>query len=369
MKLKKNFHPRLFGFAGFSGAGKTTLIEKLIRGMKSYHIGFIKHDAHKFQMDYPGKDTFRQLEAGAHVVFINDSDHFNLQVKGESFTLEKEYFKDCDLVFVEGHKYSDHPKFLFLDSEGMALKEYQEGKITNVEAFILENRQMSELVDKPSFLRDDIEGLMTFIKGQIEASVSSVELNGLILAGGESSRMGSDKSLLNYHGLPQTEHLYQLTQKLNLKSFISCRTQQIEKLHLSHLPVIPDRFTGFGPLGGILSAMATYPDKAWLVMACDLPLLTIETLNELIKSRDPLKQGTAYFNQERKQFEPLFAIYEPGIYSRMLHFLGEGVSCPQKVLFNSRVKILPLASQGRLQNVNTPEDRAQVLKILETESL
>lgn len=369
MKLKKNFHPRMFGFAGFSGAGKTTLIEKLIKAMSSYHIGYIKHDAHKFQMDHPGKDTHRQYLAGAGMVFINDSDHFNLQVRGESFTLEKEYFKDCDLVFVEGHKYADHPKFLFLDSEEQALKEYQEGKLNNVEAFILENLDQSRPVDKPFFHRDDVEGLMKFIRGRIEASVKSVELYGLILAGGESSRMGSDKSLLNYHGLPQTEHLYNLAKEINLPSYISCKPQQMDRLELSHLPIITDRFSGFGPLGGILSAMATHPDKAWLVVACDLPLLTTATMNELILARDPLKQATAYFNQERKQFEPLFAIYEPGIYSRMLHFLGEGFSCPQKVLYNSSVKVLPLTTQGKLQNVNTPEDRVQVLKILETESL
>lgn len=369
MKLKKKFHPRMFGFAGFSGAGKTTLIEKLIFAMKSYHIGYIKHDAHSFEMDHVGKDTFRQYQAGARMVYINDPEHFSLQGKGESFTLEKEYFKDCDLVFVEGHKYSDHPKFLFLDQEGETLKEYQEGKINQVEAFILENENTPRPQDKPWFHRDDIEGVLTFIKKRIEASVSSIELYGLILAGGESRRMGSDKSLLNYHGQPHAEYLYNLTQELNLPSFISCRAEQVEKLNLSQLPVIPDRFRGFGPLGGILSAMATYPDKAWLVMACDLPLITTETIKELISARNPLKQATAYFTKERNLFEPLFAIYEPGIYSRMLHFLGQGQKCPQKALFNSSVNILPIETQGRLLNVNTPEDREKALKMLGMESV
>ena len=73
MKLKNNFHPRLFGFAGFSGSGKTTLIEKLIVQMKNqFVIGYIKHDAHHFSIDHQGKDTFRQYAAGAQVVFIND---------------------------------------------------------------------------------------------------------------------------------------------------------------------------------------------------------------------------------------------------------------------------------------------------------
>jgi molybdopterin-guanine dinucleotide biosynthesis protein A len=81
--------------------------------------------------------------------------------------------------------------------------------------------------------------------------------------------------------------------------------------------------------------------------------------------RDPLKQATAYFNSERKMFEPLFTIYEPHIYSRLLHFLGERVSCPQKVLFNSSIKRLELPSQNFLFNANTPEEGRSVMELLE----
>jgi molybdopterin-guanine dinucleotide biosynthesis protein B len=58
---------------GNSGAGKTTLLEKLIREMKrrGYRVAAIKHDAHNFQMDHPGKDTYRLAEAGSDVVMIS----------------------------------------------------------------------------------------------------------------------------------------------------------------------------------------------------------------------------------------------------------------------------------------------------------
>lgn len=365
MKLKNNFHPRLFGFAGFSGSGKTTLIEKLIQQMNNYRIGYIKHDAHRFSMDHEGKDTFRQYAAGAQVVYINDPAHFALQVKGQSYNLEKEIFKDCDLVLVEGHKYSNHPKFLLLDDEGLAEKEYQDGKITQVIATISLGPSTQKISDIPSFHRDDVQGIVAFLESKMKASLESVKLHGLVLAGGKSLRMGQDKALIDYHGLPQAKHLLQIMESLGIPGFLSCREDQVTRSGLTDVPVITDRFLDFGPLGGILSAMAQSPDKAWLIIACDLPFVTDEKISELISERDPLKQATAFYNQERKQFEPLFAIYEPSIYSRMLHFLGEGLHCPQKVLFNSSIKKLTLESQSFLENANTPEEKARVLKQLE----
>ena len=365
MKLKNNFHPRLFGFAGFSGSGKTTLIEKIISEMTKFNVGYIKHDAHRFSMDHEGKDTFRQYAAGAQVVFINDPDHFAIQVKGQSFTLEKEFFKDCDIVIVEGHKYSDHPKFLFLDDEGLAEKEYQDGTITNILGTISNSAPLKAIEGIPSFHRDDVESILTFLTHKMKESVKSVELYGLVLAGGKSSRMGEDKALIDYHGAPQAKHITRMLEDMNIKSYLSCRQDQMSRNELADVSTIADRFVDFGPLGGILSAMSRFPDKAWLVCACDLPLVSASAIEELVSQRDPLKQATAFFNEERNQFEPLFAIYEPQIYSRMLHFLGEGLLCPQKVLFNSSIKKLRLASQGFLVNANTPEERESIYSRIE----
>lgn len=369
MKLKKDFHPRLLGFAGFSGSGKTTLIEKIISEMPEYKIGYVKHDAHRFNLDHEGKDTYRQYQAGAQVVFINDPEHYALQVRGASFTLEKEFFKDCDVVLVEGHKYSDHPKFLFLDDEGVAEKEFLAGKITGVIGTISLREPIKKIDGLPAFHRDDVKCLISFILKRMKDSTESTLLQGLILAGGKSSRMGEDKALLKYHGVPQAKYLHETLESLNIKSFISCRDDQLTREGLSELPSITDRFIDFGPLGGILSAMSQYPNKAWLVIACDLPFVTTDKIADLIIERDPLKQATAFYNEERKQFEPLFAIYEPGMYSRMLHFLAEGFQCPQKVLFNSSIKKLRLESQDFLENANTPEERQKVLRTLEGLSL
>ena len=106
------------------------------------------------------------------------------------------------------------------------------------------------------------------------------KLYGLILAGGFSRRMGKDKSLLNYHGKPQIEYVHNLLQELCDKVFLSKR---IDQPSYKTTPSINDvePFLNKGPLGGILSAMKSFSDVSWLVLACDLPFVTKETLQTL----------------------------------------------------------------------------------------
>jgi molybdopterin-guanine dinucleotide biosynthesis protein B len=67
-------------FVGNSGVGKTTFLEKLIRVLKGrgYRIGAIKHDVHRFDIDYPGKDSWRLTEAGSDVVLLSSPDKLAL---------------------------------------------------------------------------------------------------------------------------------------------------------------------------------------------------------------------------------------------------------------------------------------------------
>ncbi len=195
-------------------------------------------------------------------------------------------------------------------------------------------------------------------------SLDGGELCALVLTGGKSTRMGYDKAMIDYHGLPQAEYLLEILKALGLKSYLSCRQEQLVADGFHNFLSIPDRFLGFGPLGGILSAMVEFPGTSWLVIACDLPFISKEKIVDLISKRNLKKQATAYFNLERKNFEPLFAIYESHIYSHLLYFLGQGVYCPQKILFNSKVEELELMSQSFLENANTPIEENKIREIL-----
>jgi molybdopterin-guanine dinucleotide biosynthesis protein B len=107
----------VFGFAGFSGSGKTTLIEQLIplftgRGLR---VSLIKHAHHTFDVDQPGKDSYRHRQAGAQEVLISSSRRWALmhELRGQaepSLDALIERMSACDLLLVEGFKRAAMPK-------------------------------------------------------------------------------------------------------------------------------------------------------------------------------------------------------------------------------------------------------------------
>lgn len=103
-------------FVAKSNTGKTTLLEKVIKELKNrgYRVGVIKHDAHRFDIDHPGKDSYRLTAAGADTMLITSSEKLALVKKHEETpSLEQliaTYFSDMDIVLTEGFKMSTLPK-------------------------------------------------------------------------------------------------------------------------------------------------------------------------------------------------------------------------------------------------------------------
>ena len=129
----------------------------------------------------------------------------------------------------------------------------------------------------------------------------------------------------------------------------------------TNYPLIPDRFSGLGPYGGILSAFRADPNSAWLCVATDLPLLDHSTLRYLIAHRNSSKLATCFHNRETGFPEPLITMWEPRAYPRLLQFLADGYSCPRKVLINSEVEEIKIDSTEAFTNVNTPDELTAVL--------
>ncbi|GAA0127224.1 molybdopterin-guanine dinucleotide biosynthesis protein B [Clostridium senegalense] len=116
LSLNKKVYPKIISIvATKSGTGKTTLIEKLIPILKekNWKVGVLKHDAHKFEMDKEGKDTYRFAQAGADNVIISSSTKLAMiQTLKEERTIEDilPLFKDVDLIIIEGFKNNRYPK-------------------------------------------------------------------------------------------------------------------------------------------------------------------------------------------------------------------------------------------------------------------
>lgn len=184
---------------------------------------------------------------------------------------------------------------------------------------------------------------------------------GLVLSGGQSRRMGRDKALLEYAGETQLGRAVRLLERHLERVFVSVRPDQADDAERRRFAQVIDRYTDIGPAAGILSALDTEPDVAWLVLACDLPNANDETIAMLLRQRSE-QPFTAFRSSGDGLPEPLCAIFRPLAREIVAGFVREGIVCPRKMMIRSDTQLLDLPDPAALDNVNTPEDleRARV---------
>ena len=181
---------------------------------------------------------------------------------------------------------------------------------------------------------------------------------GLVLAGGKSKRMGSDKALLVQDGETQLSRAVSLLGAHVERVFVSTRADHADDPERSKFEQIIDRYDDMGPLAGILSAMDSKPDVSWLVLACDLPNIDDATIAYLLQQCSSDHPVTAYESVHDGLPEPLCAIYRPDSRANIDSFVKEGLICPRKMLINSDTSLLTQPSPGALHNINSPDDLA-----------
>jgi molybdenum cofactor guanylyltransferase len=187
---------------------------------------------------------------------------------------------------------------------------------------------------------------------------------GLVLAGGSSSRMHTDKAALSYHGRSQLTEAMRLVTPLVHRAFVSVRADQTADPLRAGFAQIIDREVNVGPIAGILAAQEQFPHVAWLVIACDLPFLNTGTLEQLLAARDPARDSTAYLSSHDGLPEPLCAIYEPASNKTLAHYLREGRQCPRKFLLKGNVHLIGAADARALDNINTRDEYEAALGAL-----
>ena len=183
--------------------------------------------------------------------------------------------------------------------------------------------------------------------------LSTIKLNALILIGGHSTRMKTDKSVLVYNGLPQRDFLYDLLKPYCEQVFLSCREDQLSEL--TNFKTITDQYQNAGPLGAILTAFEKNTDSAWLVMACDMPFVNDKAVEFLIKHRNQTKNATAFQNPESQCLEPLFTIWEPSAYIFLKNAFEREQRSPMKILQQLDCETIIPVDDKWLVNVNSSE--------------
>ncbi|HFA50989.1 MAG TPA: molybdopterin-guanine dinucleotide biosynthesis protein MobA [Bacteroidetes bacterium] len=328
----------------------------------------------KWKVGYVDADHVQSAtNAEADLIYTDKISFHRFDMKGQFEQFQfRPIFNSMDAVIVNGNHFKAKKQVVVIDPKKEESLSRKLDRLTDVQMILLTEgmdapfgflkKHIPEIDEIPVFKITDIERIVSFFHKKMSEAIPPV--NGLVLVGGKSQRMGRDKGLLDYHGMPQRLYMANLLDGLCEKTYLSCRPDQMEEL-AGKYPLLPDTFAGLGPMGAILSAFREQPGAAWLVVACDLPLLDKSTLQFLLKNRNPSEMATTFRSPVNQFPEPLVTIWEPRSYPVLLQFLAQGYSCPRKALINSPVQILEAPRADALRNVNTVEELEEVMGRLE----
>jgi molybdopterin-guanine dinucleotide biosynthesis protein A len=264
---------------------------------------------------------------------------------------------DLDAVFVQDDATSRLPKILIV-GDGVP------PEAADVFAYVADEGACPILpASAPFYTRGDVSALAECVKAQLRAQAEARPLYGLVLAGGESTRMGTDKALLSYHGKPQFQHCHDSLSPICDRVYVSIRDKTTASDEMAGLHQIPDRFLGCGPLGGVLTALSVEPDAAWLVLACDLPFADADTLASLLTRRNPFQFASAFLADDGRP-EPLCAVYEPKSRFLLHQELAKGNESLRDILRGSRCALFAPPDPAALTNVNSKTDYEQRMTVL-----
>lgn len=185
-------------------------------------------------------------------------------------------------------------------------------------------------------------------------------LYGLVLAGGESRRMGVDKGLIAYHGVAQREVLFALLRTVCARVLLSVNAAQPmpEPERFQYLVDRPE-YAGNGPIGAVMGFRDAHPGAALLLVSCDLPYFGTEALQALMTARDLTRSATAFLNPENNRPEPLVTIYERPFLERLPGHFGNGIRSLQRILLDDPPALIRAFDLRWIHSADTPEDRAR----------
>jgi molybdopterin-guanine dinucleotide biosynthesis protein A len=183
-------------------------------------------------------------------------------------------------------------------------------------------------------------------------------LAGLVLAGGRSSRFGSDKGAAKIAGVALLDRSVALLATVVAPVYVAVRADQVDDPLRRRHELIVDQHVDMGPASALLSAHGRFPERGWFVIACDMPRLTAEALRRLREARDARAAATVYRSAVSGNPEPLCAIYEPATLAAFRRLVLSGgnpspLAFLVSLLAQNDLKLLQPDSPGLLTNVNT----------------
>ncbi|UCF43557.1 MAG: molybdenum cofactor guanylyltransferase [Planctomycetota bacterium] len=174
----------------------------------------------------------------------------------------------------------------------------------------------------------------------------------IIMAGGESVRMGRDKSMLPVGGRSMIEHIANQIRPHFDQVLISADDKA--KYGFLGVDVISDEVSGRGPLGGIASALKASANELNFVVACDIPEIDMARVKTML--RQGRENDAVVPRSGAAEYEPLFAVYKKGILGAIESALLSGNYRIMDALNSCRIKYVDVENSEWMKNLNTVED-------------
>lgn len=178
------------------------------------------------------------------------------------------------------------------------------------------------------------------------------DVTAIVMAGGKSSRMGTDKSQLPIGELPLIEYVLTQLRKIFRTIIISSNNKLLAK-QISE-QIVPDEKPGMGPVMGLISTMKKSPTDICFVQACDIPETNIDLLRKLLNKSDGFDAVVPRDSEGR--VEPLFAVYKKSAVKAMHHVLEHEEARANRIVAHCKTNFLELTDSTILRNINTPQD-------------
>lgn len=347
------FGAPVLAVCGFSGSGKTTLLESAIPRLveRGLAIAVVKHDAHGFEVDKPGKDSDRFYRAGATVTLSGMQQQFERRGAGAMLSLESVLARlglDHDLLLVEGHKDIALPKFWLESAEQRNSSQSDAPEnVTNIVGTLAWNGQR-------------LAAFMEFIERWLPKAWNARPLYRGLLMGGTSSRMGSVKQVLPFGGRALGEIAADALATGGNDARVVVLGPGVLPEALKTRVQLPDSPGFAGPGAGLIAAHRWAPEAAWIVAACDHPWLRSRHIEWLAAQRQPGRWAVIPAQPDGHPC-PTLAMYEP----QALEFLerraradGANGARPAVLLDLPRTLVVrpPAELADGWKNVNTPEE-------------
>ena len=180
-------------------------------------------------------------------------------------------------------------------------------------------------------------------------------ITGIILAGGQSSRMGTDKALISLNGKKLIEYSIAVMREICQHILISANNPVYRDFGY---PVVSDNFPGIGPLAGLEACLRFSQTRINLIAPCDAPFLSADLFKNIL-SHNSLHDAVVPV-QKNGNIEPLTAYYSKEIHPTLIRQINQGDYKMQNLLKLVNTKYIVLNDNNLLNNLNTPNDLAGI---------